>query len=101
MTIRRNVRPLLALLAVAGCAEGGVWANVPNEPGPVAAACRQEIANDPRVRGLGAEAGGNAANTETVRQQLLVLLPQLYRQCMVRAGVIAPGQPLPTSRDTF
>lgn len=101
MQIHRDIRPLLAILVVAGCAEGGVWANVPNDPGPVAAACRREIANDPRVRGLGAEAGGNTANVETVRQQLLVLLPQLYRQCMVRAGVIAPGEPLSRPSSAF
>jgi hypothetical protein len=93
--------PMLALaLATTGCG-GGVWANVPREPGPVAAACRSEIERDPQVRRLGAEAGGNAANAENVRQQLLVLLPALYHECMIRAGAIPPGTPQPPPRVTF
>lgn len=93
--------PLLALaLGTAGCG-GGVWANVPQDPGPVAAACRSEIERDPRVRRLGEESGGNTANAENIRQQLLVLLPALYHECMIRAGAIPPGTPLPPPRATF
>jgi hypothetical protein len=99
MTRRVFAWPLLGL-ALAGCG-GGVWANVPRDPGPVAAACRSEIERDPQVRRLGGEAGGNPANTEMVRQQLLVLLPQLYHDCMIRAGAIPPGTPLPPPRVTF
>ena len=103
MRFRCNARPLLALvpLVVAGCAEGGVWANVPNDPGPVAAACRREIERDPTVRRLGGEAGGNAANNEAVRQQLLVLLPELYQQCMIRQGAVPAGTPEAAPRTTF
>ena len=101
MTISRNAGPLLALLALAGCAQGGVWANVPNESGPAAAACRREAENSPQYRLYGETAGGNAANNEEMRQQLLVLLPQLYHNCMIRSGAIPPGTPLPPSRTTF
>jgi len=93
--------PMLALaLGTSGCG-GGVWANVPQDPGPVAAACRSEIERDPQVREVGAQGGGNNANAERVRQQLLVLLPQLYHDCMIRQGAIPPGTPLPPPRVTF
>jgi len=93
--------PMLALaLGTSGCG-GGVWANVPQDPGPVAAECRREIERDPQVRRLGGEAGGNAANAENIRQQLLVLLPALYHECMIRAGAIPPGTPQPPPRVTF
>jgi hypothetical protein len=93
--------PMLALaLGTSGCG-GGVWANVPQDPGPVAAACRSEIERDPRVRELGAQGGGNNANAEQIRQQLLVLLPALYHACMIRAGAIPPGTPQPPPRVTF
>ncbi len=101
MTIRRTARPLLALLAVAGCAQGGVWANVPDDPGPVAAACRREAENSPQYRLYGETAGGNAANNEEMRQQLLVLLPRLYQECMIRSGAIPAGTPEPRPRVTF
>jgi hypothetical protein len=95
------VAPLLLLaLGTAGCG-GGVWANVPQDPGPVAAACRSEIERDPQVRRLGSEAGGNASNSEAIREQLLVLLPALYHDCMIRAGAIPPGTPVPPPRVTF
>lgn len=93
--------PMLALaLGATGCG-GGVWANVPQDPGPVAAACRSEIERDPQVRRLGSEGGGNTANAESIRQQLLVLLPALYHECMIRAGAIPPGTPQPPPRVTF
>jgi hypothetical protein len=93
--------PMLALaLGTSGCG-GGVWANVPQDPGPVAAACRSEIERDPRVRELGAQGGGNNSNAEQIRQQLLVLLPALYHACMIRAGAIPPGTPQPPPRVTF
>jgi hypothetical protein len=103
MMISRIARPLLALLplAVAACAEGGVWANVPDDPGPVAAACRREAENNPRYKLYGEMAGGNASNNEAMRQELLVLLPQLYHACMIRSGAIPPGTPLPAPRVTF
>ena len=53
------------------------------------------------MRRLGGEAGGNAANAENIRQQLLVLLPALYHECMIRAGAIPPGTPQPAPRVTF
>lgn len=103
MTIRRLAHPLLALLplALAGCAQGGVWANVPDESGPDAAACRREAEHSPQYRLYGETAGGNAANNEEMRQQLLVLLPQIYHQCMIRRGAVPPGTPLPPPRVTF
>lgn len=101
MTIRRIAQPLLALLAVAGCAEGGVWANVPDDAGPVAAACRREAEHSPQYRLYGEMAGGNAANNEEMRQQLLVLLPQIYQDCMIRSGAIPAGTPAARPRVTF
>ena len=105
MTLHRHARPLLALLplalALAGCAQGGVWANVPDESGPDAAACRREAEHSPQYRLYGEMAGGNAANNEEMRQQLLVLLPQIYHQCMIRRGAVPPGTPLPPLRVTF
>lgn len=104
MTNRHTAWPLLGLFALglAGCADtGGVWANVPQDPGPAAAACRREAANSPEYRRFGAEAGGNAANNENLRQQLLVLLPQIYERCMIRSGANAPGTPPPPDRVTF
>lgn len=96
-----TVAPLLVLaLGTSGCG-GGVWANVPQDPGPVAAACRSEIERDPQVRDLGAQGGGNNANAERIRQELLVLLPALYHQCMIRRGAIPPGTPQPPLRVTF
>ncbi|WP_198371930.1 hypothetical protein [Roseomonas rosulenta] len=93
--------PMLALaLGTTGCG-GGVWANVPQDPGPVAAGCRRDIERDPQVRRLGSQAGGNAENNEDVRRQLLVLLPALYHECMIRAGAIPPGTPQPPPRVTF
>jgi hypothetical protein len=102
MTRSWTALPLLALaLGTSGCESGGVWANVPQEPGPVAAACRSEIERDPQVRDLGAQGGGNAAHAESIRQQLLVLLPALYHDCMIRRGAIPPGTPQPAPRVTF
>ncbi len=101
MTRSLAALPLLALvLATTGCG-GGVWANVPQDPGPVAAGCRSEIERDPQVRRLGSEGGGNPENDERIRQQLLVLLPALYHECMIRAGAIPPGTPMPAPRVPF
>jgi hypothetical protein len=102
MTNRRTAWPLLGLLALTttGCG-GGVWANVPQDPGPAAAACRREAADSPEYRRFGEEAGGNAANNEELRQQLLVLLPQIYERCMIRSGARPPGSVAPPDRVTF
>ncbi len=103
MRIRRLTLPLLGLMApmLAGCDTGGVWANVPDDPGPVAAQCRREAADSPQYRYYGEIAGGNAANNEEQRQELLVLLPRIYHNCMIRNGAIPPGTPLPPPRVTF
>ena len=102
MTNRHVAWPLLGLLALgtANCG-GGVWANVPQDSGPAAQACRREAANSPEYRRFGSEAGGNAANNEELRQQLLVLLPQLYEQCMIRSGAAPAGSVAPPDRVTF
>ena len=102
MTNRHVAWPLLGLLALgtANCG-GGVWANVPQGSGPAAEACRREAANSPEYRRFGSEAGGNAANNEELRQQLLVLLPQLYEQCMIRSGAAPAGSVAPPDRVTF
>ena len=94
---------LLALMApvLAGCETGGVWANVPDDRSPAGQACRQEAERNPRYRLYGEMAGGNAANNEAMRQELLVLLPQVYHACMIRSGAIPPGTPLPPPRVTF
>jgi hypothetical protein len=101
MTIRLNALALAGLLGLAGCATGGVWANVPDQSGPDASACRREAENNPRYKLYGEMGGGNAANMEEMRQELLVLLPQLYHACMIRRGAIPPGTPLPPPRVTF
>ena len=102
MTNRHIAWPLLGLLALGttSCG-GGVWANVPQDSGPAAEACRREAANSPEYRRFGSEAGGNAANEEELRQQLLVLLPQLYEQCMIRSGAVPAGSVAPPDRVTF
>ena len=97
---RRDARLLPALLVLAGC-QGGVWANVPDDPGPIAHHCRQEAANSPQFRRYGEMAGGTAENNEEVRQRLLVILPQIYHQCMIRNGGYPPGTPMPPIRTTF
>ena len=99
----RLVLPLLGLMvpALAGCDTGGVWANVPDDRGPVAAQGRREAADSPQYRYYGEIAGGNAANNEEQRQELLVLLPRIYHDCMIRNGAIPPGTPLPPPRVTF
>jgi hypothetical protein len=95
------LRALLPLLALAGCARGGVWANVPDDPGPQAAACRREAEDSPQYRLYGSMAGGNTANAERVRQDLLVALPRIYHACMIRTGGYPPGTPMPPIRVTF
>ncbi|MBW6400603.1 hypothetical protein KPL78_22280 [Roseomonas sp. HJA6] len=99
----RSALPLLGLMVpmIVGCDTGGVWANVPDDPGPVAAQCRREAANSPQYRLYGEMAGGNAANNEQQRQELLVLLPRLYHDCMVRNGADPAGSPAPRDRVTF
>jgi hypothetical protein len=103
MTKPRLSLALLGLMTpiLAGCDTGGVWANVPDDRGPDAQACRQEAERNPRYRLYGEMAGGNAANNEAMRQELLVLLPRLYHDCMIRRGAIPPGTPLAAPRVTF
>jgi hypothetical protein len=91
----------LALLALAGCAQGGVWANVPDDPGPLAAACRREAEHSPQFRLYGEMGGGNTANAERVRQELLLALPRIYHDCMLRTGGYPPGTPMAPPRVTF
>ena len=52
------------------------------------------------VRIAASGTSGNVGHDEEVRQQLLVLLPRLWRQCMMRRGAIRGGVE-PVRRVTF
>lgn len=88
-----------AAIGLGGC-QGGVWANVPVDATPDGQACRVEAENDPEARRIASTASsGNLAQDERVRQELLVLLPRLWRACMMRRGAIRGGvEPIPRTR---
>lgn len=90
-----------AMLSLGACETGGVWANVPADNSPDGQACRVEAENDPEAKRIAATAStGNVNQDEMVRQELLVLLPRLWRQCMQRRGAIRGGVE-PVRRTTF
>lgn len=92
---------LAAMLGLGACQSGGVWANVPVDSSPDAQACRVEAENNPEAKRIAASGtSGNVGHDEEVRQQLLVLLPRLWRQCMMRRGAIRGGVE-PVRRVTF
>jgi len=94
--------PLLALLALGACQQGGVWANVPRDDSPDGQACRREAEQDPEVRRLASAAtSGNIAQDERVRQELLEALPRAWRSCMTRRGALPPGGVEQVRRVTF
>jgi hypothetical protein len=89
------------MLALGACETGGVWANVPADNSPDGQACRVEAENDPEAKRIAATASsGNVSQDEVVRQELLALLPRLWRQCMQRRGAIRGGVE-PVRRTTF
>ncbi|MBR0649107.1 hypothetical protein GXW78_05495 [Roseomonas terrae] len=90
-----------AMLTLGACETGGVWANVPADNSPDGLACRVEAENDPEAKRIASTmTSGNAAHDEVVRQELLALLPRLYRACMQRRGAIRGGVE-PVRRTTF
>ena len=90
-----------AMIGLGGCQQGGVWANVPVDASPDGQACRVEAENNPEARRIAAGATtGNVAHDEQVRQELLALLPRLWRDCMQRRGAIRGGVE-PVRRTTF
>jgi predicted DCC family thiol-disulfide oxidoreductase YuxK len=98
----RRALALVGLLALGGCVQGGVWANVPGDTSPEAQACRREAAQDPEIRRITATATpGNVAQEEQVREQLLAALPRAWRTCMVRRGALPSGGVEQVRRNTF
>jgi predicted DCC family thiol-disulfide oxidoreductase YuxK len=92
----------IALLGLAACQQGGVWANVPRDDSPDGQACRREAAEDPEVRRIASTAtSGNLAQDERVREELLVALPRAWRACMTRRGALPPGGVEQVRRVTF
>jgi hypothetical protein len=92
---------IVSALSIGACSQGGVWANVPADNSPDGQACRVEAENDPEAKRIAATAtSGNVGYDEQVRQELLVLLPRLWRACMNRRGAIRGGVE-PVRRTTF
>ena len=92
---------IVSVLGLGACSQGGVWANVPTDNSPDGQACRVEAENDPEAKRIAATAtSGNVGFDEQVRQELLVLLPRLWRACMNRRGAIRGGVE-PVRRTTF
>ena len=100
---RRGAALAAALLALAACETGGVWANVPVDNSPDGQACRREAEQDPEVRRIASQftANGNEAWNERVRQEMLVALPRAWRDCMTRRGAMPGGGVEPVRRVTF
>jgi hypothetical protein len=98
---RTAVVLVVATLGLGGCQQGGVWANVPIDNSPDGQACRVEAENNPEAKRIAASAtSGNVGRDEEVRQELLALLPRLWRDCMQRRGAIRGGVE-PVRRTTF
>lgn len=94
--------PLLALLVLGACEQGGIWANVPRDDSPDGQACRREAEQDPEVRRIASTAAsGNPAHDERVRQELLAAVPRAWRTCMTRRGALPPGGVEQVRRVTF
>lgn len=94
--------PLLALLVLGACGQGGIWANVPRDDSPDGQACRREAEQDPEVRRIASTAAsGNPAHDERVRQELLAAVPRAWRTCMTRRGALPPGGVEQVRRVTF
>lgn len=87
-------RPLALplLLVLAACGGGVVNEAMPQEPGPDAAACRQEAERDPEVQRIADSLVPTIPdNVYRVRQQLLVAIPRAYNECMIRRGARPAG----------
>ncbi|CAH0271954.1 phosphoribosylamine--glycine ligase [Roseomonas sp. CECT 9278] len=98
----RRVLPVLVLLALGACQQGGIWANVPVDNSPDGQACRREAEQDPEVRRIASTAAsGNPAHDEVVRQELLAAMPRAWRSCMTRRGALPPGGVEQVRRVTF
>ena len=92
---------IAAMIGLAACETGGIWANVPPDNSPDGLACRVEAENDPEAKRIAATAtSGNIGHDEEVRQELLRLMPRLWRACMQRRGAIRGGVE-PVRRTTF
>jgi hypothetical protein len=99
------IRPLalLALIALAGCQQGGVWAHMPRDDSPDGQACRREVEQDPELRRMAAAftGGANPAHDDRVRRELEEAIPQAWRACMTRRGATLPGGVEPLRRSGF
>jgi len=86
------MKRLLPLLLLAGCAGGVINEALPREPGPDAAACREEAIHDPEARRVAASAAaGNPAQEDRVRRQWREVLRRRYDACMIRRGARSAG----------
>jgi hypothetical protein len=85
-----RVVPLLLLLAACG---GGVLnESLPQEPGPDAAACREEVLRDPDLRRIAsAMTSENLAQNDRVRRELREGIARSYNACMIRRGARPQG----------
>lgn len=86
----RRVLPVLLLLA--GCGGGVINEALPQEPGPDAAACREEATRDPEARRIASSwTQGNLAQQDRVRRELRETLLRSYNACMIRRGARSTG----------
>jgi hypothetical protein len=85
-----RVLPLLVLLAA--CGGGVIGESLPQEPGPDAAACREETLRDPDLRGIASSfTSENLAQNDRVRRELREAIPRVYNACMIRRGARPQG----------
>ena len=83
---------LPVLLLLAGCDGGLIHEALPREPGPDAAACREEASRDPEARRVAASwTSGNLAQQDRVRRELRETLRRSYNACMIRRGARSTG----------
>lgn len=86
------MRILPVLLVLAGCGAGVSDESLPREPGPDAAACREEATRDPEARRVASSTTpGNLAQEDRVRRELREVLLRSYNACMVRRGARSRG----------
>lgn len=86
------IRALPLLILLAGCGGGVLNESLPQEPGPDAAACREEVLRDPELRRIAASmTSENLAQNDRVRRELREAIPRAYNACMTRRGVQPQG----------
>ncbi len=94
---------LLALIGLAACQQGGVWAHMPRDDSPDGQACRREVERDPELRRMAAAftGGANRAQDDRVMREMREAIPQAWRACMTRRGAALPGGVEPVRRSGF